>query len=108
MTLGCNSPKLPSEFSRVEKLLYSFTGAATGLGPVAGLVLDGSGNLYGVSQYSVFELSPGPNGTWTEQSLHNFAGGTDGAYPGAQLIFDKTDNLYGTTYSGGPPSWHGL
>jgi uncharacterized repeat protein (TIGR03803 family) len=83
-----------------EKVLYAFTGAATGLGPVAGLVFDGVGNLYGVSQYSVFELSPGPNGTWTERSLHDFAGGSDGAYPAAPLIFDKAGNLYGTTYSG--------
>ena len=53
-------------------------------------VLDQSGNLYGATNEggaenhgSVYELTPGENGEWTEQILHSFKGGTDGAYPWA-------------------------
>ncbi len=81
--------------------MYAFTGVSTGSSPIGGLVRDAAGNLYGVSSYSVFELTLGSNGVWTQQSLHNFIGGSDGAYPQSQLIFDKSGNLYGTTYTGG-------
>lgn len=84
-----------------EKVIYAFIGVASGSAPSGGVVLDSSGNVYGVSSYSVFELSPGSNGVYTKRSLHNFAGGSDGAYPYAQLIFDKGGNLYGTTANGG-------
>jgi uncharacterized repeat protein (TIGR03803 family) len=81
--------------------------------PSAGLVLDGSGNLYGTTfsgglyNYgTVFELTP-TNGGWTEQVLHQFnysvinINGPDGFYPQSALILDATDNLYGTTVEGG-------
>jgi uncharacterized repeat protein (TIGR03803 family) len=58
-------------------VLYNFTGGASGGYPVSGLIMDGLGNLYGVTwiygeQYGAtpgtFELSPSANG-WTEQVL---------------------------------------
>jgi uncharacterized repeat protein (TIGR03803 family) len=60
-----------------ETVLYNFTGGASGGYPVSGLIMDGLGNLYGVTwiygeQYGAtpgtFELSPSANG-WTEQVL---------------------------------------
>jgi uncharacterized repeat protein (TIGR03803 family) len=74
----------------------------------AGLALDSSGNLYGTTfdggaygEGTVFELSRGSNGKWTERVLHDFEGGNDGEAPYASPIFDTAGNLYGTTRYGG-------
>lgn len=90
------------------KVLHSFTGA-DGQYPVGRLILDVAGNLYGMTFYggafgagAVFELTPGPAGTWTESVLYSFTGGTDGGAPvWSGLTFDATGNLYGTTVGGG-------
>ncbi|SPF47873.1 conserved exported hypothetical protein [Candidatus Sulfotelmatobacter kueseliae] len=90
-----------------ESVLYSFTGDA--YNPVAGVILDAAGNLYGttlsggMSWGAVFKLAHNPDGTWTESGLHSFAGGGDGdgAYPESGLVFDGAGNLYGTTVFGG-------
>ncbi len=94
-----------------EKVLWSFGSGTDGANPIAGLVLDAAGNLYGTtyqggtsSSGTVFELTPGAGGTWTEHVLHNFGTGTDGVGPSARLIFDAAGNLYGTTYVGGTSS----
>src|SRR5260370_696812 len=67
--------------SWTETILYNFTGGNDGGLPQYGsLVFDAKGNLYGTTQnagtlgYGVaFELSPSPNGGWTETVLHDFA-----------------------------------
>lgn len=83
--------------SRVESVLYSFTGGSDGGYPDSNLVLDSAGNLYGTTQLnSVFKLTPG--GTFTV--LHTFTG-PDGSSPGGTLIRDTNNNLYGTTQYGG-------
>jgi uncharacterized repeat protein (TIGR03803 family) len=90
-----------------ETGLYSFTGYADGCFPDAGVILDATGNLYGValqggiafcnSGYgTVFELDT--TGKFTV--LHTFDVG-DGAYPGSALLLDGAGNLYGTTVAGG-------
>ena len=93
-----------------QTVLYSFyANASDGFSPLAGLVFDAAGNLFGTTiggglyEYgTVFELSPKAGGGWTETILHNFGDGTDGAYPAyGSLIFDAAGNLYGTTSSGG-------
>ena len=89
-------------------VLYRFTGGSDGEGPVAGVVLDAAGNLYGTTTAggdygggTVFELIPGNDGEWTEKVLHSFGNGKDGEYPHA-VILDAAGNLYGTTCCGGP------
>jgi uncharacterized repeat protein (TIGR03803 family) len=94
-----------------ESVLYTFTGGADGGSPVAGVIFDSVGNLYGTTESGdyyrcpngcgvVFELSPGSGNNWTESVLHSFSG-KDGDYPTAGLIFDRAGNLYGTTAYGG-------
>ena len=94
-----------------ETPLYSFTGADDGGSPLANLIFDSSGNLYGTtygggsSHGVVFALSP-PSGTgsWTESVLYTFTGHADGGYPYAGLTFDSKGNLFGTTAIGGDRS----
>ena len=87
-----------------EKVLHSFNRRHGRGGPFGTLIFDAAGNLYGTTLYggtygygTVFELTPGAGGGWTETVLHNFGYGKDGAVPYAGLIFDAAGNLYGTT-----------
>jgi uncharacterized repeat protein (TIGR03803 family) len=106
-----------------EMALYSFTGGSDGGFPLAGLIGDSNGNLYGTTYYGgtpgctglgcgvVFKLAPqGPSCTpvspnsMCETVLHSFCSKpscSDGALPRAGLITDRSGNLYGTTVSGG-------
>jgi uncharacterized repeat protein (TIGR03803 family) len=105
-----------------ETILYSFRGgvgnSTDGAGPLAGLVFDSAGNLYGttagggtgtacgasivVGCGTVFELSPAESGPWQETILHYFTNNhTDGWSPQSNLIRDRSGNFYGTTYYGG-------
>jgi uncharacterized repeat protein (TIGR03803 family) len=93
-----------------EEVLYSFTGAADGGNPQAGLARDSAGNLYGTTTAgganhngTVFELTrPKKNGQpWIEQALYSFGAAPDGATPVAGVTFDHAGNLYGTTSAGG-------
>jgi uncharacterized repeat protein (TIGR03803 family) len=96
-----------STASWIESLLYSFTGGADGKEPLAGVILDTEGNLYGTTlegglpaNYGVvFTLRPLPNGRWQEVVLHAFAD-APAANPTAGLVFDAAGNLYGTTTLG--------
>jgi len=76
--------------------------------PMAGLLQDCLGNLYGTlngggltSAGSVFRLHPPPpGGKWALQVLYTFAGPPDGAGP-LELTFGKDGTIYGTTAIGG-------
>ncbi len=101
----------PSGGGWTESVLYSFGNGNDGAAPLAPLIFDYSGNLYGTtagggafSNGTVFELSPSISGVWTESLLHTFqgVGSFDGILPSAGLIFDSTGNLYSTTQEGGP------
>jgi uncharacterized repeat protein (TIGR03803 family) len=93
-----------------ESVLYSFNGNTDGRYPVAGVIFDAAGNIYGTNSYggtvegTVFKLTSGSQG-WTEKILHSFTGGWDGGEPEAGVIFDKAGNLYGTTSLGGARGW---
>jgi uncharacterized repeat protein (TIGR03803 family) len=102
---------LPAAGQR-ETVLHVFAGAGDGTVPLAGVVMDKSGNLFdttsagGAYGYgTVFELSPPSTGqtTWTESILHSFADfqNQDGAKPQAPLWFGRDGNLFGTTTGGG-------
>jgi len=92
----------------IERVLYTFSDNGD-YDPVAGVIFDPSGNLYGTTYNggaygygAVYELRPTTGGRWTEKVLHSFnANGTDGQYPYAGLILDSSGNLYGTTFEGG-------
>jgi len=90
-----------------EKLLYNFPRGSI---PLASLVFDAAGNLYGTTWGStsgpgtVFELTPSAGGNWTAALLHVFGSGKDGQEPAGGLIFDAAGNLYGTTTAGGTHS----
>jgi uncharacterized repeat protein (TIGR03803 family) len=97
-----------------QSVVYTFAGTSDGCGPLAGVVLDSAGNLYGTAPSGgtggphcnfgcgvVYKLTPTPSGPWTESTIYNFGGMPDGAYPRAGLTFDAAGNLYGTTNGGG-------
>jgi len=83
-------------------VLYNFgTRYGDGSSPQSGMVMDSSGNLYGVAGGRMFELSPGSGG-WTEKVLYTFCPNcTKGSSPIGPAVLDSTGNLYGTTGGGG-------
>jgi uncharacterized repeat protein (TIGR03803 family) len=91
-----------------EQVLFSF-GATRhdGRTPRGGLVFDSAENLYGTTESggrfgvgSVFQLTSGAGGAWTETVIHSFTS-KDGRVPNGNLVFDNAGNLYGTTQAGG-------
>jgi uncharacterized repeat protein (TIGR03803 family) len=95
-----------------ETVLYRFTGGQDGANPVGSLLLDKSGNLWGVTQNqgylgnsrcyghgcgTLFKLDAQGNLT-----VHPFLGPpNDGRLALAGLISDNAGNIYGTTEFGG-------
>jgi uncharacterized repeat protein (TIGR03803 family) len=99
--------------SGVETVLYSFCSVALcadGSTPLAGVIQDASGNLYGTTYVGgangggvVFKV----DSTGQETVLYNFCSVVknlacaDGQWPEAGLILDAAGNLYSTTMGGG-------
>jgi uncharacterized repeat protein (TIGR03803 family) len=95
-----------------ETVLHNFTGAADGGYPMAGLILDQTGALYGTAIIggnfsacdeggacgTIFELVPPSQGggAWTESELYDFQY-QDPYPPSTNLVFDQAGNLYGGT-----------
>ena len=103
VTIGCGTV-FQLDPSGSLTVLHSFTNGSDGGHPVAGLIADAAGNLYGTTQNggdggygTVFRLDP----SGTLIVLHSFTGGSDGGTPVAGLIADEAGNLYGTTSAGG-------
>jgi uncharacterized repeat protein (TIGR03803 family) len=91
-----------------EKVLHIFS-FSDGSIPYGGVIQNAAGNLYGSTVLggtygagTVYELTPGSNGSWTEKILHSFTGVNDGSTPQSLLIFDGAGNLFGTTAYAGP------
>lgn len=87
-----------------ESVIYAFTGGADGSDPIAGVVFDSAGNLYGTTTNqgspspTVFELTPTGNGTWRQTTIYTFNGSVE---PSGGVVLDQSGNLYGTASSGG-------
>jgi uncharacterized repeat protein (TIGR03803 family) len=100
--------------SWTETVLYTFCSlpnCADGERPLAPVIRDAAGNLYGTTFFGgengsncnggncglVFKLDT----TGKETVLHTFTGGSDGAFPFGGLVMDAAGNLYGTAEQGG-------
>jgi uncharacterized repeat protein (TIGR03803 family) len=107
-----------------ETVLYSFcaqggSDCTDGANPLAGLIEDASGNLYGTTWQggatipyggrtttvgTVFKLALNGDGSYSESVIYTFcsqSGCTDGQWPSSGLIEDASGDLYGTTSNGG-------
>lgn len=86
-----------------ETVLHAFTAGTDGYQPIAGVIRDAAGNLYGTTQGgtsgfgAVYKL----DATGRLTVLYSFTRGTDGGNPIAGVILDSAGNLYGTTSGGG-------
>lgn len=80
-------------------VLHNFGGPGDGIGPIAPMVFDVQGNLYGTtlsggtgSYGTVFMLAPN-GGTWNESVLYSFSNSNQGGF--GQMAVDVRGNLYG-------------
>ncbi len=109
----------PAAQAQTFTVIHTFTGQGEdGANPFAGLVLDGEGNLYGVTEYggsggcssqdtrgcgTVFRMKHSSGG-WYYSPLYSFKGSAnnDGAYPFfGGLTIGPDGSFYGTTLVGG-------
>jgi len=104
----------PSNLPRqaTATILHSFGNDQDGSFPVAGVLLDSDGNIYGATGAggtgrgcdfgcgTVYQLTPS-GGSWLENVLYSFDLGhfglAGGYYPYSPLIMDGSGNLYGST-----------
>ena len=112
--IGCGTA-FKLDTNGTETVLHNF-GGPDGANPVAGLIMDAKGDLYGTTRFGGMILYCNGDGSAgcgvvfkltgeTETVLHRFcsAGNNcpDGLWPGGGVIMDANGVLYGTTYGGG-------
>ena len=117
---GCGTVYLlvPTGSGWDADIIYTFADGEDGKYPMAGLVADQAGNLYGTTSADgaggggvVFQLSPSGSG-WTYHLIYALpgvphgiclipAGGSGCSGPWGTLLMDPAGNLYGATYSNG-------
>jgi uncharacterized repeat protein (TIGR03803 family) len=93
----------------IESTLHVFVGVDDGCSPQAGLTLDSADNLYGTTACggnftngSVFELTPQPDGSWTETTLAQLQGGTSACGgPLSGVVIDAAGDLISSRYAFG-------
>jgi len=98
-----------------KTVLWSFAPGANGASVNAGLLVDGSGAVYGTTRGgstlacapgcgfgSVFKLTPPAIGqaAWSLRILYAFTGAADGERPDGTLSMDGSGTLYGTAAGG--------
>ena len=86
-----------------ETTLYQFQGGDDGVQPNSGLLIDGDGNLYGVTSAgfhcgTVWQMTNDGFGRWAEGPLYVFQDLGDGCYPGGPLVRDAAGNLFGVAW----------
>ncbi|HEY3972282.1 MAG TPA: choice-of-anchor tandem repeat GloVer-containing protein [Candidatus Sulfotelmatobacter sp.] len=96
-----------SSASWAERILHSFAGGSDGVNPFAGVAIDPSGNLYGVTQAGgsarcgvAFRLAAAHH--WSEMIMHTFLGlsAADGCDATGGVVW-RSGVVYGTTTGGG-------
>lgn len=105
-----------SSGSWIENPIFGFASSATGAIPHGNLVMDASGDIFGVALAGggatnctqvvegcglVYELTPTSSGPWNETVLQTFNNGSEGGNPEDGLVADGAGNFYGTASSGG-------
>jgi uncharacterized repeat protein (TIGR03803 family) len=89
--------------------IYNFKGQPDGAIPLAGLVMDPQGRLYGTTLEggtynlgTVFRLTPPASGSgpWTEEILHSF-NTNDGIEPSAPVTLGSDGSVYGVASQAG-------
>jgi len=110
-----NSTASPGTYTmRILYSFYSYTGQPVGIPPLADLMADAAGNLFGTISEggtyggpagafggTAFELA-NASGSYVFNTLYNFGGTSAGSQsPQGRLLEDSAGNLYGTTYGGG-------
>jgi|SRR5208282_1628764 uncharacterized repeat protein (TIGR03803 family) len=108
-TAGCGTSNLGVVWKvnkkGTETVLHNFAGGSSdGEYPLAGVIVDANGNLYGSTSTggadnlgTAFELHKKGKRTL----LRSFTGGSDGKLLDGGLILDPQGRLYGTTINGG-------
>jgi uncharacterized repeat protein (TIGR03803 family) len=100
-----------------ESVLYSFGDLADASTPNGPVLMDSSGNLYGVTslggtfnQGALYKIVPPSSGHLVKESLlYSFGGSsTTGANPTGNLVFDVGGNIYGVTNAGGSANDYGV
>lgn len=92
-----------------ETILHSFSGGPDDGAAPLGIVVDGTGNLYGLTTAggsgrcaraegcgTIFRIAPDGR-----ETIYAFKGGADGATPVGMPVVGKAGHLYGTTKAGG-------
>ncbi len=97
--------------AQTEATLHRFENKGDGYSPIAGVIADSEGNLYGAASDdfsdsgTIFKMTPpAPGGRWIYSALYKMNGKTDGDTPWASLLRDSSGNLYGTADAGGAHS----
>jgi len=107
MSNGCRGSSCGNVFrvtqSGHETNIYSFAGPPDGAVPLAGVISDAQGNLYGTTSQggasdagTVYRVTTGRK----EKRLYNFIGSSDGGQPCSILLLNAS-SLYGVTRQGG-------